>query len=73
MNLSEAPALLERYLRIVNEAVRLKLMRVPDGVIVEYNVVGLPRHRARQNVEFALAVNSRALANSWAATSAGLE
>jgi AraC-like DNA-binding protein len=60
-NLSESLALVERYCRIVNEAVRLQLRRAPDGVVVEFNVVGLSRHRARQNVEFGVAVISKGL------------
>ena len=60
-NLSEALALVERYFRIVNEAVRLQLRQAPDGVVVEFSFVGLSRHRARQNVEFGVAVISKAL------------
>ena len=60
-NLSEALGLAERYCRIVNEAMRLRQRRAPDGVVVEFNFVGLSRHRARQNVEFGLAVIAKAL------------
>jgi hypothetical protein len=44
-NLSEALGLVERYSRIVNEAVRLRQKRAPDGFVVEFNFVGLSRHR----------------------------
>ena len=60
-NLSEALGLVERYSRIVNEAVRLRQRRAPDGVVVEFNFVGLSRHRARQNVEFGVTVIVKAL------------
>ena len=55
-NLSEALAHFERYLRIVNEAVRLQLKRAPDGVVGEFSFAGVARHGARQNVEFGIAV-----------------
>ncbi len=57
----EALGLYGRYCRIVNEAVRLNLTRTPDGVVVEVNFVGLLRHRARQNVEFWVAVTVKGL------------
>ena len=60
-NVSEALAHLERYLRIVNEAVRLQLKRSPDGVVGEFSFTSLARHGARQNVEFGLAIITKGL------------
>ena len=57
----EALALFERYFRIVNEAVRLKLMPVPNGVILQVGFFGLARHHAQQNAEFGMAVILKAL------------
>ena len=54
-NIGDAVALYARYCRIVNEAVRLKLIQSPEGVIVEIKFVGLPRHFAWQNTEFVIA------------------
>jgi hypothetical protein len=54
-DIGDALALLARYCRIVNEAVRLKLIRSPGGVIAQTKFVGLPRHFAWQNTEFAIA------------------
>ena len=56
-----ALALFERYFRIVNEAVRLKLTRVPDGAILQVGFVGLSRYHAQQNAEFGIAVILKAL------------
>jgi hypothetical protein len=53
--------LFERYFRIVNEAVRLKLVPAPKGVVVEFNFIGLSRHHVRQNAEFGLAIILKAL------------
>jgi AraC-like DNA-binding protein len=55
-NLGEAVVLLARYFRIINESVRLKMRRQPDGLIVEANFFGVGRHRVRQNTEFQFAV-----------------
>jgi AraC-like DNA-binding protein len=60
-SLGEALALFARYFRIVNEAVRLKLMRKPEGVDVEVEFTGVPRHSVRHNVEFGIAVILKAL------------
>src|SRR5262249_15887081 len=38
-DLGDALTLFERYFRIVNEAVHLKLVRAPQGVVVEVNFV----------------------------------
>jgi Arabinose-binding domain of AraC transcription regulator, N-term len=54
-DIGDALALLARYCRIVNEVVRLKLIRSPGGVIAQTKFVGLPRHFAWQNTEFAIA------------------
>ena len=50
--IGETLLLYERYCRIVNEAVRVKLLPVQNGVVVEFNFVGLSRHHFRQNAEF---------------------
>ena len=60
-DIGDALALLARYCRIVNEAVRLKLIRSPEGVIVQTRFVGLPRHFAWQNTEFTIAALIKAL------------
>jgi hypothetical protein len=60
-SLGEALTLFERYFRIVNEAVRLKLKRTPGGSIVEIEFVGISRHSVRQNAEFGIAVILKAL------------
>jgi AraC-like DNA-binding protein len=57
----EALVLFERYFRIVNEAVHLKLMQVPNGVVLQVGFVGLPRFHVRQNAEFGIAVILKAL------------
>jgi AraC-like DNA-binding protein len=54
-DIDEALAQYARYFRIVNEAVRLKLTRKPNGVAVEVEFIGLPRHLARQTAEFGMA------------------
>jgi AraC-like DNA-binding protein len=60
-NVGETIALYMRYCRIVNEAVRVKLLQAPDGMIVEFDFVGLSRHHARQSVEFTVAVTLKGL------------
>jgi AraC-like DNA-binding protein len=60
-DISEALTLTARYLRIVNEAVHLKLKRTPENLAVESELIGLPRHSVRQNVEFGMAVILKAL------------
>ncbi len=52
-DLGEALALFSRYCRIVNEAFRLT-QRSADTAI-EFEFVGLPRHAARHNMEYAVA------------------
>jgi Arabinose-binding domain of AraC transcription regulator, N-term/Biotin carboxylase C-terminal domain len=59
--LGETLPLYERYCRIVNEAVRVKPLRIQNGLIVEINFVGLSRHHFRQNVEFVLAANLKGM------------
>jgi AraC-like DNA-binding protein len=61
INLGQALALYERYFRIVNEAVRLKLLRTSEGVVVEFNFPGLSRYGAQQNAEFGISVILMAL------------
>jgi AraC-like DNA-binding protein len=60
-NFGEALALFERYLRIVNEAVRFKLRKTTEGVAVEVEFIGLPRHVVRQNAEFGISLILKAL------------
>ena len=60
-DINEALVLFARYFRIVNEAVRLKLMRTPEGLDVEVEFVSLPRHSVRHNAEFGIAVILKAL------------
>ena len=59
--IGETLPLYERYCRIVNEAVRVKLLPVQNGVVVEFNFVGLSRHHFRQNAEFVLAANLKGM------------
>ena len=59
--IGEALTLYGRYCRIVNEAVRLKATRSPERVSVQLHFVGLPRHLARQNVEFMTAASTKGL------------
>lgn len=54
-DMGDALALLARYRRIVNEAVRLKRIRSPEGMTAQIKFVGLPRHFAWQNTEFTIA------------------
>jgi len=59
--LGEAITLFARYLRIVNEAVRIKLARQNGDLVVDLHLVGVPRFRAGQNAEFAIAVVVKSL------------
>jgi Arabinose-binding domain of AraC transcription regulator, N-term len=54
-DIGDALALAARYCRIVNEAVRPKLIRSPEGMSIEIKFVGVPRHFAWQNTEFIVA------------------
>jgi hypothetical protein len=60
-NISEALTLFARYCRIVNDAVRLKLIRTPEALAVGIDLVGLSHHSSRQNAEFGIAVVLKAL------------
>jgi AraC-like DNA-binding protein len=60
-NIGEALTLIERYFRIHNEAVRIKLVQLPEGAAIETDFVGLPRHSLRQTTEFRIAVIVKAL------------
>jgi AraC-like DNA-binding protein len=60
-NIGEALTLYARYCRIVNEAVRVKLLQTQSGVAVEFAFIGVSRHRARQNAEFGVAATIKAL------------
>ena len=51
-SIGEALTLYARYSRIVNEAVRVKLVHAQSGVVVEFHFVGVSRHRVRQNAEW---------------------
>jgi hypothetical protein len=59
--IGEALTLYGRYCRIVNEAVRLRATRSPEGVRVQLHFIGLPSHLARQNVEFMIAASIKGL------------
>jgi AraC-like DNA-binding protein len=54
-DIGDALALISRYCRIVNEAVRPKLVRSREGMRIEIKFVGVPRHFAWQNTEFIVA------------------
>jgi len=55
-DIGEALALFARYSRIVNEAMRIKLVRAPDGVVAEITFGDHSLHGAKQVTEFATAV-----------------
>ena len=57
----DALGLAARYCRIVNEAVRLKLIRSPEGMTIEIKFIGVPRHFAWQNTEFIIAATIKGL------------
>ena len=54
-DIGDALALAARYCRIVNEALRPKLIRSPEGVTIAIKFTGVPRHFAWQNTEFVVA------------------
>jgi AraC-like DNA-binding protein len=60
-NVSEAVAFYARYCRIVNDAVRVKLLQGQGEVVIELIFVGVSRHRVRQNAEFGIAAVTKAL------------
>jgi AraC-like DNA-binding protein len=60
-HVSEAVALYARYCRIVNEAIRAKVLEVESGVVVEFIFVAVSRHSVRQNAEFGMAAVVKAL------------
>jgi AraC-like DNA-binding protein len=60
-DIGDALALAARYCRIVNEAVRPKLIRSPEGMRIEIKFVGVPRHFAWQNTEFIVAAMIKGL------------
>jgi AraC-like DNA-binding protein len=60
-DIGDALALVARYCRIVNEAVRLKLIRSPEGITIEIKFIGVPRHFAWQNTEFIVAAMVKGL------------
>jgi AraC-like DNA-binding protein len=55
-NLGEALALFARYGRIVDEAMRIKLARGPEGVVAEITFGDHSRHSAKHVTEFAIAI-----------------
>jgi AraC-like DNA-binding protein len=55
-DLGEAIALLGRYSRIVNEAIRVQMTRRDSDLVIEVYVAGVPRFLAAQNAELAIAV-----------------
>ena len=60
-DVGEALTLFGRYSRIVNEALHVKLVRAPAGVVVETGFIGLPRYSAKQATEFGVALAIKAL------------
>ncbi len=60
-DLGEAIALLVRYCRIVNEAIRVQLTRRSSDLVIEVHLAGVPRFRAAQNTELAIAVVLKSL------------
>jgi AraC-like DNA-binding protein len=61
MNVGEGIGLFARYCRIVNEAMRFQLTREEERSVLAVSFAGVPRHRARQYSEFAIALAMRAL------------
>jgi hypothetical protein len=60
-HVEDALALIARYCRIGNEAVRLNVIRSLEDVTVETTFFRLPRHFAWQYTEFVIAATIRAL------------
>jgi AraC-like DNA-binding protein len=60
-DIGEAITLIARYLRIINEAVRLKVSRTTEGARLEFDFFALRRHSAQQNAEFGIALLIKAL------------
>jgi hypothetical protein len=60
-HVGDALELAARYCRIGNEAVRLKVNRSSENMIVETDFVGLPRHFGWKNTEFVIAATIKAL------------
>ena len=60
-DLGEAIALLARYCRIINEAIRVQMTRWSSDLVIEVHVVGVPRFLAAQNAELAIAVILKSL------------
>jgi AraC-like DNA-binding protein len=60
-DLGEAIALLARYCRIINEAIRVQMTRRNGDLVIEVHLVGVPRFLAAQNVELAIAVVLKSL------------
>jgi AraC-like DNA-binding protein len=55
-NVGEGLALYARCCRVVNEAVQVNLLPDEEGVVVEFELVGISRHQASQTAEFVLAI-----------------
>jgi len=60
-DVGDAIGLFARYCRIVNEAVRIKLTRQNNELVIELHLVGVPRIQAGQNAEFGMAVIVKSL------------
>jgi len=60
-DLGDALALLCRYSRIVNEAIRVQMNRRNNDLVIEINLVGVRRFGSSQNVELAVAVILKSL------------
>jgi AraC-like DNA-binding protein len=60
-NVGDGLALYARCCRVVNEAVRVNLLRDREGVVVDFELVGISRHQACQTAEFVLAITVKAM------------
>ena len=60
-DLGEALALLVRYCRIVNEAIRVQLTRRSSDLVIEVQLVGVQGFQAVQNTELAVTVVLKSL------------
>ena len=60
-DLGEAIALLARYCRIINEAIRVQMTRRSSDLLIEVHLVGVARFLAAQNAELAIAVILKSL------------
>ena len=59
-DLGGALALLSRYSRIVNESLRLNLAPRPNGIVVDFDFVGMSKQSMKQNTEFWMGLTLKA-------------